>query len=93
MTEQPALRPLGPEIDHYWLALRMSRTVGVDLQQAIDSGSFSQQAWADTVTRCRGCAWGADCPSWLDAHDRVDSAPQTCVNAGLFDSLKAQAPD
>ncbi len=62
------MKPLGPEREHYWLALSMAKAAGVDLQEAIDTGRFSQEKWARTVTRCRGCEWGGECPEWLKEH-------------------------
>ena len=84
------MKPLGPERDHYWLALSMAKAAGVDLQAAIDSGRFSQEKWAATVQRCRGCDWGGDCPHWLREHPTTEQAPKACVNAKLFSTLKAE---
>lgn len=83
------MKPLGPTSSHYWKALSMAKAVGVDLQAAIDEGRFSQEEWARTVRKCRGCRWGDDCSYWLDRHEAVDEAPETCVNARLFAALKA----
>jgi hypothetical protein len=82
------MRPLGSERDHYWLALSMAKAAGVDLQAAIDDGTFDQQKWANTVQRCRGCDWGGDCKDWLARHPEVEQVPETCVNAKLFTALK-----
>lgn len=82
------MRPLGPQRDHYWLALSMAKATGVDLQAAIDAGRFSQEKWAATVHRCRGCEWAGDCPHWLQENAEHDAAPDTCVNAKLFTSLR-----
>ena len=87
-----AVRPLGDEITHYWLAKAMSRTVGLDLQAEIAAGRFSQEAWADTVRRCRGCDWAGACPSWMAAHPEADHAPDACVNADRFNALLAGTP-
>ncbi|RYH08110.1 DUF6455 family protein [Tropicimonas sp. IMCC6043] len=83
------MKPLGPERDHYWLALSMAKAAGVDLQAAIDAGRFSQEKWARTVQRCRSCEWGADCPTWLNENPEIETAPDTCANAQLFAALKA----
>lgn len=82
------MKPLGPEREHYWLALSMAQTVGVDLSRAIEDGQFDQAQWADTVQRCRGCEWAGECKGWLDEHESVAAAPRTCVNADLFTRLK-----
>lgn len=86
------MKPLGSEREHYWLALSMAKAAGVDLQAAIDSGAFDQATWAKTVHRCRSCQWAGDCKGWLMEHPEIDAAPETCVNAQLFSTLKqAQA--
>ncbi len=82
------MKPLGDQRDHYWLALSMAKTSGVDLQAAIDSGHFSQDRWAEAVERCRGCGWGAECPQWLEEHAGEGRAAAECVNAELFRKLK-----
>lgn len=87
------MKPLGPQRDHYWLALSMAKAAGVDLQAAIDAGDFSQEKWASTVHRCRGCQWAGDCPHWLKEHPEAEEAPDTCVNAKLFAALKAAQDD
>ncbi len=83
------MKPLGPTQDHYWLALSMAKAMSVDLQAAIDEGRFSQDKWAKTVEKCRGCEWGGDCPHWLHEHPEIEKAPDACVNAKLFAALKA----
>ena len=87
-----AVRPLGDEVTHYWLAKAMSRTVGLDLQAEIEAGRFSQEAWADTVRRCRTCDWAGACPSWMAEHEGADHAPDACVNADRFNALLAGTP-
>jgi len=82
-----APRPLGDEREHYWLALGMAQTVGLDLQAEIAAGRFSQAEWAETVTTCRGCDWAGGCPAWMEAHPVAERAPGACVNAARFDAL------
>ena len=82
-------KPLGDPITHYWLAKRMAQTVGVDLVAATESGAFSQEDWAETVNRCRGCEWTDGCQKWLPEHeDGADHAPRQCRNTKLFEALK-----
>jgi hypothetical protein len=81
-------RPLGEARTHYWLALGMAQTVGLDLQAEIDAGRFTQADWADTVQRCRGCDWADECPSWMQRqHDGAARAPGECRNAARFNAL------
>jgi hypothetical protein len=85
--DAPRIRPLGDEREHYWLALSMSQTVGLDLQAEIAAGRFSQEEWAETVTRCRGCDWAGGCPGWMAEHGEAEAAPPRCVNAARFNAL------
>jgi hypothetical protein len=64
-----AVRPLGDEKRHYWLALGMAQTSGVDLQRALEEGRITHGDWAEVVTRCRGCGWTEGCDCWLAAQD------------------------
>ena len=82
------MKTLGPMGEHYFLALGMAKAAGVNLSDAIDSGRFDQAQWADLVHRCRGCAWGDDCPGWLKEHHTIDTPPATCPNAGVFSGLR-----
>jgi hypothetical protein len=81
------VRPLGDEREHYWLALGMAQTVGLDLQAEIEAGRFTRALWADTVTRCRGCDWAGACPGWMERHPNAERAPSSCVNADRFNAL------
>ena len=83
------MKPLGPELEHYWLALGMARTAGAGLEAAMEEGRLDHGSWAATVQRCRSCDWAADCPSWLAEHDHVERAPDTCLNTDLFARLRA----
>lgn len=84
-----AVRPLGDEKRHYWLALGMAQTSGVDLQRALEEGRITHGDWAEVVTRCRGCGWTEGCDCWLAAQDGSGSAtvPQACPNVDFFQAL------
>jgi hypothetical protein len=82
------MKALGPERDHYFLALGMSRIAGADVAQATADGRFDQSGWAAAVQRCRGCDWASECPSWMAMHETVERAPSTCVNSDLFARLR-----
>lgn len=86
------VRPLGPEKEHYWLALSMAQAIGLDLQAEIDASRFSLADWAEAVRRCRGCDWARQCPGWLAAHSEADHAPGTCANADRFNALLGVEP-
>lgn len=87
------MRPLGPQCDHYWLALSMAKAAGIDLQAAIDAGRFSHEQWAHTVQRCRSCEWGGDCAHWLQQHANTERVPDTCENSRVFTALRQAQED
>jgi hypothetical protein len=90
MTD-PRVRRLGGERRHYWLALRMAKAAGADLQRALEDGRITHGDWAGVVTRCRGCTWAEGCACWLKAQgtDRAAGVPQACPNAGVFEGVLA----
>ncbi|MEM9292593.1 MAG: DUF6455 family protein [Acidobacteriota bacterium] len=98
----PPVRTLGDERAHYWLALEMSQTVGLDLQAEMDAGRLSEAQWAQAVQRCRGCDWAGGCPAWMaqqrlaaemEAADQpAPSPPEACANAELFGALQEGPP-
>jgi hypothetical protein len=91
MTD-PRPRPLGNETRHYWLALRMARATGADLQRALETGVISHADWADVVRRCRGCSWSAGCNCWMAVQEAgTASVPAACPNAGVFQRALADA--
>jgi len=81
------MKPLGPEREHYWLAIEMSQRVGLDLAAEMKAGRLDPSAWADMVAACRGCPWAEHCPAWLAAHHAVGEAPRQCVNRDAFAML------
>ncbi len=43
------MRPMGDTRAHFWLMMRMSKTVGVDLGEALREGRLSARSYADAV--------------------------------------------
>jgi hypothetical protein len=84
-----AVRPLGDEKRHYWLALGMAQASGADLQRALEEGRITHGDWANVVTRCRGCGWTEGCDCWMAAQDGASDAtvPQACPNASFFEAV------
>ncbi|WP_204362778.1 DUF6455 family protein [Litorivita pollutaquae] len=93
------VRALGPSIRHYWRVKRMARATGTDLIAAFEAGDLDARRWAQVVDTCRGCAWVNGCARWLaqadaaaragGAENVADTAPDACLNRGLFANLKA----
>ena len=73
-------RKLGDRIKHYWLAQRMAKRTGVDLNAAATSGDLSQDDWSNVVTRCQ---------KFLGQTDAVlQPIPATCENSQTLKHLK-----
>lgn len=84
------LRPLGDENRHYWMAVKMAKATGTDLQSALEEGRISHQDWADLVQRCRGCAWVEGCACWMARQEAgTAEVPQACPNAATFEAVLA----
>ena len=82
-------RKLGDRVKHYWLAQRMAKRTGVDLNAAATSGDLSQDDWSNVVTRCQGCAWTEGCQKFLGQTDAVlQPIPATCENSQTLKHLK-----
>lgn len=84
---------LGDPLTHYWLALKMGKTIGLDLWQARDKAQISDVDFHGILQRCRGCDWEHDgmCEHWLQdrAEGSEDTAPRKCMNVETFQTLKA----
>lgn len=92
-AEAGAATPLGDARHHYWLALEMSRTVGLDLQAELEAGRIAHADWAEMVTRCRSCEWASGCPDWMARMREAGETPPpppACVNASRFEALAAE---
>jgi hypothetical protein len=84
-----AVRPLGDEKRHYWLALGMAQASGCRSAARAGRGRITHGDWAEVVTRCRGCGWTEGCDCWLAAQDGLGHAtvPQACPNVAFFEAV------
>ncbi len=80
---------LGDIMTHMRLVLRMGQATGADIVAAHHACHLSQEDWAEMVQFCRGCAWAKDCPEWLDQHQAIANAPETCPNRARLAALKS----
>ncbi len=81
------MRPMGDTRAHFWLMMGMSKTIGVDLGEALREGRLSDSGYAEAVTRCRGCDSAQTCGVWLAQTDQADAAPDYCRNGEFFAGL------
>lgn len=82
---------LGNIMEHVRLVGRMAKATETDLVGAYEAGDLSQEEWAEMVQTCRTCDWAARCVDWLDGHEAVPCAPDTCLNKHKFKELQARA--
>ncbi|GAA6163952.1 hypothetical protein NBRC116590_16560 [Pelagimonas sp. KU-00592-HH] len=86
------IQPLGDPARHFWMTRSMARVLGLSLSEAMADGRLSQKGYADLVTRCRQCHHVAACEHWLGQQGgHAEAAPECCVHAQLFHSLKDEA--
>jgi len=85
----PRPHKLGDPRRHFWLAQRMAKAVGVDLNTQTQDGHLDQADWASMITRCRGCEWADGCDKWLEDQGGESDVPSSCVNVETFRALKA----
>ena len=90
MTANQTMPRLGKLMTHLRLVLRMGRATGVDVVAAHREGRLSHEDWAEMVQSCRACDWAGTCPEWLDEHERVCEAPETCPNRARLAELAAR---
>ena len=91
-------QPMGEARAHYMKALRMARSVGLDLAEAQRVGALPQDLWAGVVTQCRACGWSEGCSRYLSRMDGSDTAParaapEGCPNRAIYDRLVRDMAD
>ena len=83
------MKPLGKEIDHYWMLTDMAAATQSGVVAAHQDGRLSQQDWSDMVQRCRACDWADGCRDWMTKVGQADVAPARCRNREVLSGLKA----
>lgn len=75
---------------HADLVDRMAATLGLDLEEAVQSGQLRVDSLSDAVLACTGCSNPDGCDRWLEMQNgRAPEAPGLCRNVRLFEDLKA----
>lgn len=80
------LRPLGDAREHYWMTIKMGDALGLPLVEAWEDGYLSPDAYAEMITRCRGCAEPAACARLLDG-GKLEKPPSYCANGPAWAEL------
>ena len=68
---------------------KMSKTLGVDLEQAISASKLTNIQLHDIAFRCSECREKNACDTWLAAHrDGASEAPEYCLNKETLEGLR-----
>lgn len=84
------MKPLGNEIDHYWMLTDMAAATRTGLVAAWQDGRLSEEDWAEMVLTCRACRWATACRDWLDKVGTAEVPPAMCANRDTLARLKAE---
>lgn len=79
---------LGDPALHFYMTRGIARLLDVNLGDALREGRLSPDAYAKMVTRCRGCAYAAQCKEMLAKTVDLDAPPPHCPNDASFRSLR-----
>lgn len=78
---------------HADLVDRMANALGLDLEEAIQSGQLRIDSLGEAVLSCTGCSNPEGCERWLEMQTgRAKDAPGICRNVQMFTDLKAGRP-
>ena len=68
---------------------KMTKTLGVDLEQAISTSKLTNIQLHDIAFRCSECREKNACDNWLAAHhDGTTEAPEYCLNKETLKGLR-----
>ena len=68
---------------------KMSKTLGVDFEQAISTGKLTNIQLHDIAFRCSDCREKNACDTWLAAHHEGSTeAPEYCLNKDMLEGLR-----
>jgi hypothetical protein len=74
---------------HFWLTQGMARTVGVNLNVALQTGRTSRQEYAQAIAECCHCAHRQRCIAWLAVHGAgAEKQPEFCAIGPWLDQLR-----
>ena len=82
------MKPLGDELEHYWMMTDMAAATKAGLVAAYQDGRMTHDDWADMVLRCRSCTWASGCREWLKRNEAADVPPTLCANRDQLVQLR-----
>lgn len=83
---------LGDPDRHFFMTRSVARVMGLRLNEAMSSGALAPDAYANMVTRCRGCALVSACEEWLSGQTQTTQVPPPgCCNGSLLSDLRRRS--
>lgn len=73
---------------HSTLVSGMSERVGVAWDEVLVAQPEAAHLYRNAVLKCTKCGDVAACKGWQKDHAQAETAPDYCLNAPLFDTLK-----
>jgi len=72
----------------FWITRSVARVMGLNLSDEMAMGRLSEKAYAQMITRCRGCQLAGQCAEWLALRAELSpTAPEGCRNASDLNRL------
>lgn len=72
--------PLGDPARHFFMTRSVARVMGLNLTEAMRTGSLKPATYERMVARCRSCALVAACEEWLSSRTSVAGTPPPGCN-------------
>jgi hypothetical protein len=82
------MQTLGDARAHFWRVIKMAKACDVDLSTALDEGQIDIDGYEEMITGCRGCTQVGQCDKALATVEKLDQAPEYCVNKDIFADLR-----
>jgi hypothetical protein len=75
---------------HFWLTQGMARTIGVNVNEALQSGHLGRGEYAELVAQCCHCDRCESCMAWMGRQlTGADALPDWCAVKPRLEALKA----
>lgn len=72
--------PLGDPARHFFMTRSVARVMGLNLTEAMKTGSLNPAGYERMVTRCRRCALVDACQEWLSSRTTLAGTPPPGCN-------------
>ncbi|ARE42187.1 hypothetical protein RGUI_4046 [Rhodovulum sp. P5] len=77
---------------HFWLAQGMARTIGVNVNQALNEGQIGRGEFSELIARCCHCDRSDTCMTWMGQQvSGAEALPGWCALKDRFEALRELA--